>query len=244
MKQLVILAGGKGTRLKERLHDLPKPMIPICGKPVLEYQLDLAERHGFTDALILGGYRANAIRSFFGGFREFGLTVKYRVEGQLLGTSGAVLSAFHYLDDTFIVLYGDLMLDVDLDRFLSFHQGTRADATLFVHLSDHREDSDMVELAHDRRIIAFHNPPHHSLPCDLSNAGLYALNKDVLKPYLERADPPTDFGRGLFPEMLANGYRLMGYESTEYIKDIGTPERYDSVCAEWEHRHDYQSHSA
>ena len=113
MKQLVILAGGKGTRLKDRLGDLPKPMIPIAGKPLLEHQVELAKKYGFTDLLFFVHYRADLIQEYFGHGEKWDVTITYLIEPEPLGTAGAVLTGFKHLADRFLVMYGDTMVNVD-----------------------------------------------------------------------------------------------------------------------------------
>ena len=233
-RQLVILAGGKGTRVQERLGDLPKPMIAIGGKPLLEHQLELARRHGFREILILAAHRAEAITAYFGDGHRWGIEVATRVETVPLGTAGAVLGAFPLLAERFVVMYGDTMLNVDLDRFAEAHRQSGADATLFLHPNDHPLDSDLVEADADGWIQAFHSRPHPPGACyqNLVNAALYAIEKSALEAWVvpERA---SDFGKDLFPAMLQRGQRLLGYRSPEYIKDIGAPDRHDRICEEY-----------
>src|SRR5580700_1825586 len=157
MKQLVILAGGMGTRLKARLSDLPKPMIPIGGKPLLEHQVELAHRHGFDDIIIFACYRADLIEQHFGDGSRWGVRLRIIVESEPLGTAGAVLAGFDSLADDFVVLYGDTFVNVDLDRIWRAHSAANADATLLLHPNDHPHDSDLVEAGADGWITAFHN---------------------------------------------------------------------------------------
>src|SRR5580704_8043077 len=137
MKQLVILAGGMGTRLRARLGDLPKPMIPIAGKPLLEHHIELAKRHGFLDIIIFACYRADLIERHFGDGGKWGMRIRTVVEREPLGTAGAVLVGFDLLADHFLVLYGDTMVNVDLERIYQAHLRHEADATLLVHPNDH-----------------------------------------------------------------------------------------------------------
>ncbi len=234
MKQAVILAGGMGRRLQARLGDLPKPMIPIAGKPLLEHQLELARRHGFGDVIIFACHRADVIEQYFGDGQRWGLRVRTVVEREPLGTAGAVLAGFDSLADQFVVMYGDTMLNVDLDRLWQAHARHAADATLLLHPNDHPLDSDLVETGGEGWVSAFHNRPHPEGRWfqNLVNAGLYVVRKAALQPW---ANPrqTMDFGKDLFPAMLARGAKLLGYNSPEYIRDIGTPERYDKICAEY-----------
>jgi histidinol-phosphate phosphatase family protein len=234
MKQVVILAGGKGTRLGAVLGGLPKPMMDVGGKPLLQHQLELARRHGFTEAVLFTGHRAEAIESFFGDGAALGLRLVYHRESQPLGTAGAVMEGRALLAERFLVMYGDTLLDVDLGRFWDAHGASGADVTLFLHPNDHPADSDVVEVDAQGRVLAFHGYPHPPdvwLPNQV-NAALYAIEKRVLP---EPAAPPRviDFAKHLFPELHRQGRRFWGYQSPEYIKDLGTPERYARGLADW-----------
>lgn len=239
MKHAVILAGGKGTRLKDRLGDLPKPMIPIGGKPLLEHQVDLCRHYGFTDIVLFVHHRADLIEKHFGDGAKWGVGIRYVTEREPLGTAGAVLAGLAPLAERFLVLYGDTMVNVDLQRLWNAHDQAKADATLLLHPNDHPLDSDLVEINENQRVTAFHNRPHPEGRWfqNLVNAGLYVLEKKALAPRTSRPAPRAsqilDFGKDLFPEMLESGAMLLGYNSPEYIKDIGTPARYDRVCAEF-----------
>ncbi len=234
MKQLVILAGGKGTRLKDRLGDLPKPMIPIAGKPLLQYQVELARQHGFTDVLLFVHYRADLIQQHLGDGRRWGLKIHYIIEKEPLGTAGAVLAGFDQLADRFAVMYGDTMVNVDLTRFWNAHESSGAAATLFLHPNNHPLDSDLVEINSENWVTAFHNRPHspERFFQNLVNAGMYVFEKGALQPWAANTKS-MDFGKDLFPEMIARGEKLFGYNSPEFIKDIGTPSRYDWVCGQY-----------
>ena len=239
MKQAIILAGGAGTRLRDRLGDLPKPMIPIAGKPLLEHQVELAKAHGFTDLVFFVHYRADLIEAHFGDGSKFGVRIRYVTEREPLGTAGAVLAGREHLADRFVVLYGDTMVNVDLGRLWRMHETVKADATLLLHPNDHPLDSDLVETDAASNVIAFHNRPHPAGRWfqNLVNAGLYVLEKEPLLKHAARLAQGTpriiDFGKDVFPEMLRGGARLLGYNSPEFIKDIGTPARYDRVCAQF-----------
>lgn len=235
MKQLVILAGGMGTRLKARLGDLPKPMIPIGGRPLLEHHVELARRHGFEDIIIFACYRSDLIDRHFGDGSRWGVRLRTVVEKEPLGTAGAVLAGYDLLAEEFAVTYGDTMVNVDLERIRQARAAIDADAALLLHPNDHPSDSDLVEAGQAGWITAFHNRPHPSGHWfrNLVNAGLYIVKKTALQPWINSRQP-LDFGRDLFPAMLAQKKRLLAYVSPEYIKDIGTPERYDRVGAEYD----------
>ncbi len=230
MKQAVILAGGKGTRLASVLNGLPKPLVDVCGKPLLLHQLELLCAHGFTDAVVMVNHRAEAIREWLNGV-DLPISVRLIDDGEPRGTAGAVLAALHELEPEFLVMYGDTMLCVDLTRFWAWHRAVPgADVSLFLHPNDHPHDSDLVEIDETGRIVAFHAYPHPAdawLP-NLVNAALYVVRRESLRSWSETA-APLDFAKDLFPRMLAAGAALRGYASPEYIKDAGTPGRLERV---------------
>ena len=234
MKQAVILAGGKGTRLQERLHGLPKPLIDVCGKPLLERQIELLKEFQYEQILILVNHAAEQIIDFCKAHENWGLNIQCINDGQPLGTAGSVINILPKLAEEFLVVYGDTMLDVDLDRFLAFHQeNSNAGATLFLHPNDHPYDSDLVDLRQGDVIAGFFPYPHDAserLP-NLVNAGLYYLRKRALN-FWSGNRTLLDFGKDIFPRLISKNVLLRGYNSPEYIKDCGTPKRLDKVCAD------------
>lgn len=208
-------------------------MAMVAGRPLLERQLELAKRSGFTDVRLLTCYRAEAIEAHIGDGSQWGLSVRYHVEPEALGTAGAVLAALPELAERFAVLYGDTLLDVDLDRLWRRHLEVEADASLFVHPNDHPHDSDLVEVDESGWVRAFHRHPR---PADLYlrnlvNAALYVLEASALRRWFP-PDGKQDFAHDLFPRMLSDGARLYAYRSREYIKDMGTPSRLARVEAD------------
>lgn len=228
--QIAIVAGGKGTRLRDRIGDLPKPLAPVAGKPLLQHQIELASSQGLREILLLVGYGAAAIRDYCGDGSRWGVSIDYHEETAPLGTAGCLLDALPKLRERFVVLYGDTMLAVDLRKFITGHTGSGADATLFVHPNDHPHDSDLVEAGIDRRILRFHPYPHPDgqwLP-NLVNAAAYVMERRALAAFAGEFTR-GDFVKDLFPKMLRRGLHLRAYSSPEYIKDAGTPERLDHV---------------
>ena len=235
MRQAIILAGGKGTRLRERLNGKPKPLIDICGVPLLERQILLLKEHNFTKILILVNYGAQQIIEFCGKNKNWGLDITCVDDGVPKGTAGATLASIHSLEDEFLVVYGDTMLAVDLERFWQYHLKQKgADATLFVHPNDHPSDSDLLEVSESGRVIAFYPYPHSPgvFHQNLVNAGLYVIKRNPLKRWVGRSEM-LDFGKDIFPEMLSFGLFLSAYNSPEYIKDCGTPARLDKVIGDF-----------
>lgn len=236
MKQAIILAGGKGTRLQERLNGLPKPLADICGKPLLERQIESLKSYGFDQILILVNHGADQIIEFCNSKDNWNIDIQCLDDGQPLGTAGATIQIFPKLADEFLVVYGDTMFDIDLARFQAFHDEDKlAGATLFLHPNDHPQDSDLVAMDGQCRITGFYPYPHNPkvyLP-NLVNAGMYYFRKDALKSWLGSV-AALDFGKDFFPALIEQGVLLRGYNSPEYIKDCGTPKRIDKVCAHYE----------
>jgi histidinol-phosphate phosphatase family protein len=235
LKQAVILAGGQGVRLREVIGTLPKPLVDICGVPLLERQILLAKRHGINEVLILASYGAQQIADLCESKNSWSVNVRLFRDDPPRGTAGATLAVYERLADSFLVMYGDTMLDVDLTRFWSHHnQSHEVAATLLLHPNDHPHDSDLVEVDDNAQILRFHFAPHDpsKVYANLGNAALYCMNKTALAPW--KTEPgKLDFGRDLFPRLLKAGKKLFGYRSIEYIKDIGTPSRLSRVRSEF-----------
>lgn len=229
--QVAILAGGMGERLKSRSGNIPKPMIPILGRPVLEHQIDLCRTHGFKRIALLVHYKSDFIRQYFGDGSSFGVQIEYSVEQEARGTAGAIFDALYLMDERFIVLYADTYVDVDLRVMWERHSSVGDFAgTLMLHPNDHPHDSDLVQIDDRQRVIAIHPYPHVEQEShrNLVNAALYVLERDNLNGVV----PVTgkfDLAKHTFPLMLKSGLQLQAYVTTEYIKDMGTPERLDKV---------------
>ena len=233
-RQLVILAGGMGSRLQSELRGLPKPMADICGKPLLQRQIEVAIRYGFSDILLLTSYRSELIEDFFGDGASFGAKISYAIDERPLGTAGAVIAARHLLRDRFAICYGDTLFDLDMERMWLVHERSNAAVTLFLHPNDHPRDSDLVEIDSDGIVKAFHGYPHgpELLVRNRVNAAFYMMEKSAISTNPENAGK-SDFGKNLFPDMISRGARILGYESREYIKDMGTPKRLEKVRADF-----------
>ncbi len=237
MPQAVILAGGKGTRLASRLGGLPKPLVNVAGVPLLERQLLAIKAYGITDVLILVNHKASVIADFCQSNDNFGMNISLVDDGEPRGTAGALLAALSQLPssvDDLLILYGDTLFNIDLDRFFRFHEVQGADGTLFLHPNDHPHDSDLVALDDAGRIQAIHPYPHPEGAeyANLVNAALYMVRRKALAPWLFLAEEPAriiDFAKELFPRMVEAGQQLFGYSSPEYIKDVGTPTRLDKA---------------
>lgn len=227
--KIVVIAGGRGTRIASVNADIPKAMIPVGGKPVLEHQLEMALRQGFRDFIFVTGHLGDAISAHFGDGSAWGANIEYFRETQPMGTAGALACLKDRLQEDFFVFYGDTVMDVDLAAMLRSHTANSADATLLVHPNDHPFDSDIVFLAGDGRVEGFAFKPHPEgfISRNLVNASLFIFSPRVT----ERIEPgvKSHIEKDVLPRCLRDGLRVFGYRSAEYIKDMGTPERYLQV---------------
>lgn len=228
MTQAVILAGGKGTRLASRLAGRPKPLIDVDGVPLLRRQIESLAERGVDDVVLLVNHAADQIETFVAGANlPARVTLVDEVEPK--GTAGATLACLDRLEERFVVVYGDTLFDLDIAHAIAAHEAAGADATLLLHPNDHPADSDLVEIDRHGWITAFHSCPHGpSLNFrNLVNAAFYVIEKKSLARWVRKMNV-GDFAKDLFPAMLAEGARLKGHVSFEYIKDIGTPARLDA----------------
>ncbi|MDR1092892.1 MAG: HAD-IIIA family hydrolase [Clostridiales bacterium] len=234
MKKAIIMAGGQGTRMAGVLKDIPKPMAPICGKPILEYQIENLTRYGATDILIVVGPLGGAVREYFGDGAAFGARISYITEETPLGTAGALYYVGDFIGDEDVPLFfGDILCDVDLGRFIAYHREKGAAATLLAHPNSHPFDSDLVVAGADGRVTGW-DSKHNTRGYDyknLVNSGLYVVTRAVS----DRVKRPekTDLEKDIVIPMIDSG-GVYAYASCEYVKDAGTPERYaqaESDCA-------------
>jgi D,D-heptose 1,7-bisphosphate phosphatase len=235
LNHLVIVAGGRGARLSSVVGDLPKVLVPVCGKPLLQHQLELAVAAGIGEVTIFAGYLAEKILDFVGDGSRFGVRIRIFTEREPMGNAGAVLQSLDLLPEDFFVVYGDLMLAVDLQRVAKRHIEREADFTVMVHPNDHPQDSDLVETDANDWVTAIHAcpHPHDQFFGNLVNAALYVVRRDALRPW---AGFPGkhDFTKGLMSALIANGGRVLAYRTSEYLKDMGTPARLQRVEADWQ----------
>jgi len=220
--QLVILAGGKGTRLGN--IDIPKCLVKINNKPILQYQIELALKYGITDIYIMASYFSQQVKDFLSNFNPHGTNIQCRVDDQLRGTAGCLVPIKSYLIEPFMVFYGDLMMDFNVQRFIDYANEGKRLCTLISHVSDHLYDSDVIEM--NNYYVHVFSRTHKSMS-HWTNAGVYILSPDIFK-YIN-VDDYSDFTHDIFPAALMSGEVIKAYCTDEYIKDIGTPERLEQV---------------
>lgn len=221
------MAGGKGTRLAEITKDIiPKPMVPLLGKPLLERQVECLKANGVTDIVMVVGHLGEVIREYFGDGSKWGANIRYFVEKEPMGTAGALPQIRDMLEEEFILLFGDLLLEVDFARFADFHKGHNALATLFVHPNSHPYDSDLIRIDDDGRVVGFdskHNDRSGYWYANCVNAGLYIMERKILASIPEKQK--VDLEKEVLSPLCAQGAAIYAYASPEYVKDVGTVER-------------------
>lgn len=225
--QAVIMAGGKGTRLRSITNDeIPKPLAPVAGKPILQHQIEQLRGQGIIDIVLVIGYLGKKIRDYFGDGSEFGVSIQYLEETVPLGTAGALSMLLPLLkEDSFFLIFGDVLFSIDLARMERFHRERQSAATLFVHPNAHPYDSDLVVCGEDNRVLRFDSK--HSQRDDwyhnCVNAGFYLFSREVCDQVPEPVK--TDLEKQLLSGMIEEGKPVYAYHSSEYIKDVGTVER-------------------
>ena len=225
--QAIIMAGGKGTRLRSITNDeIPKPMVPILGKPILQWQIETLKREGISNIVLVIGHLGNRIQEYFQDGSQFGVTISYFEEKEPLGTAGALAFLSPQLcENDFFLIFGDVIFDIDLQRMMDYHNQKNAIATLFVHPNTHPYDSDLVVCDSDNKIVKFDHKNdsrkywHHNCV----NAGFYLMNREICTQLSK--NQKTDLEKELLAGLIKNQYPVYAYSSTEYIKDVGTVER-------------------
>lgn len=234
----VIMAGGKGTRIQSIASDIPKPMIPINGKPVLEREIISLRNQGFTDIIISISHLGHIIEDYFGDGSKFGVNIQYYYEKKPLGNAGALFKLKNQLTEPFLLLNGDAVFDVDFNRFVDFHKSHGGLITLFTHPNNHPYDSGLI-IANKNKCVEKWLTKEDVRPKyykNRVNAGLHIIDPLVLDiidfnlDLIGTIDPKTkktikvDLDRQILKPFSGTG-KMFCYDSPEYVKDMGTPER-------------------
>lgn len=233
----VIMAGGKGTRISSVASDIPKPMIQIDGKPVLEHEIECLRDQGFTDIILTVSHLGHVITDYFGDGsglspatgKPFGVTISYFFEEEPLGNAGALFRIKDQLTEDFLLLNADAMFDVDFNRFVAYHKEHGGLVTLFTHPNSHPYDSGLIFADENGAVEKWlakedERPQYYR---NRVNAGLHVISPKVLD--VEITTPKVDLDRQLLKPLAGTG-KMFCYDSPEYVKDMGTPERYYAVC--------------
>ena len=230
----VIMAGGKGSRLLSITNDeIPKPMVPVDGKPLLEYQVEKLKAYGIKKIVMIVGHLGEKIVDHFKDGKDFGVEIDYIFEKEPLGTAGA----FYYLKDKidakdFMLVFGDVFFDMDFDRMEDFHFKNSALTTLLAHPNGHPYDSDLIQTDDTGRVIGFdskHNVRDYWYD-NMVNAGMYIINKRLLD--LVKEPVKTDFEKDILANQVKLGANIYAYHTPEYVKDVGTVDRINATVEE------------
>ena len=227
------MSGGRGTRISELFPDIPKPLIPICGKPVLEHEIECLREQGFTDIILTVSHMAEKIIEYFGNGERLGVHIDYFVEDKPLGNAGALFRLKDKLTDDFLLLNADSVFNIDFNRFVAFHKAHNALATLFTHPNDHPYDSGLIIADGNKSVQKWlakedERPKYYK---NMVNAGLHIISPKLLENDIDL--PKIDLDRHLL-KPLAGAGKMFCYDSPEYVKDMGTPERYEAVTRDFE----------
>lgn len=230
----VIMAGGKGSRLRSITNDeIPKPMVPVDGKPLLEYQVEALKEYGIKKIVMIVGHLGEKIMDHFKDGKDFGVDVDYIVEKEPLGTAGA----FYYLKDKteakdFLLVFGDVFFDIDFDRMEDFHFKNAALTTLLAHPNGHPYDSDLIQTDENGKVIGFDskNNVRDYWYDNMVNAGMYVINRELLE--LVGEPVKIDFEKDILANQVKNGANIYAYHSPEYVKDVGTVDRINATVEE------------
>lgn len=233
----VIMAGGKGTRISSVASDIPKPMIKIDGIPVLEREIDCLRDQGFTDIILTVSHLGNIIMDYFGDGsgvspatgKPFGVKIQYYFEKEPLGNAGALFKIKDQLTEDFLLLNADSMFDVDFNRFVSFHKEHGGLVTLFTHPNSHPYDSGLIITDKNKAVQSWltKEDPRPRWYKNRVNAGLHVISPKILDT--EITISKVDLDRQLLKPLAGTG-KMFCYDSPEYVKDMGTPDRYYAVC--------------
>lgn len=221
----VIMAGGFGTRLRPLSCNIPKPMVYVANKPMMEHIVNLLQKHGLKDLVVLVYFQAEAIRDYFGDGSRFGVRIEYVQAQEDYGTAGSVKNAQRLLDHRFLIISADVLTDIDLKAACDFHQRNEAKATMVLTRMENPLSYGLVFTREDGRISRFlEKPTWGEVFSDTVNTGVYIMEPEVLEQI-----PPKrsfDFSKNLFPHMLTEGQRLFGHVTSDYWRDVGNLEEY------------------
>lgn len=241
--KVVLMAGGRGTRISELFPDIPKPLIPIQNMPVLEREIISLREQGFTEIILTVGYMADKIKDYFGDGTRLGVKINYFVEDKPLGNAGALF--FLNLKEDFLLLNADAVFDVDFNRMVEYHKQKGALVTLFTHPNSHPYDSGLIIADKNDEVKQWltkeeHRPQYYK---NRVNAGLHVIspkalemsgiNKESIGKERNGKIVKVDLDRQILKPLCSAG-KMFCYDSPEYVKDMGTPDRYYSVCKDFE----------
>lgn len=235
----VIMAGGKGTRIQSVYSDIPKPMIPIKGKPVLEREIASLAEQGFRDIIITVSHFSNQIIEYFNDGHELGVSITYYIEDKPLGNAGALFFLQNELREDFLLINGDAVFDIDFQKLVNFHKKKNALITLFTHPNDHPYDSSLILSDSDNKVVKWisKEDPHPTYYNNQVNAGIHVISPKIFDFISYDVSSigegyRIDLDRQIIKPLIKTGL-VYCYNSPEYVHDMGTPERLAQVICDW-----------
>ena len=229
--QAIILSAGLGTRLRPLTEKIPKVMLSFGGKSLLKRHIKQLKKYDIKEIFINLHYLPKKITEKFGDGSSFGIKINYHFEKKILGTAGALSSFSKYLDNYFILVYGDLLTNFNFQKLIEFDKKRKGIGTIVVHKTNHAQDSDLITLNKEKKVKQFFIRPHKkSLNQEpLAISGIYILSKKILD--FIKPEKYSELDSQILPEILRRNLPLYGYFSSDYIQDIGTIERYNKVTS-------------
>ena len=232
----VIMVGGKGTRIASVDSTVPKPMIRILDKPILQYQIECLRAQGIKEIVLVCGHLKDVIINYFGNGQKFGVSIEYIIEDTALGTAGALGYLKSMTDDMFLLLNGDIIFDVDFSRMIEFHKSKNAMVTLFGHPNSHPYDSSLLVIDKESEVIDWINKEDkRGWERNLVNAGIHLISSKIFTDsntaFLFDMVSKLDLDRDVLKRII-NKKKLYVYASPEYVVDMGTPDRYTKVFSD------------
>lgn len=232
IKKAFILAGGEGVKMRPFTYEMPKPMIPFKGKPLLEHTIEFLRKHEIKDYLINIDYLGDQIENHFSDGKNFGVKITYVREPKPSGTAGPLIKAKNLIKEPFILIYSDILVDIDLYDFINFHASHDGLATMGLTSVKDPEEFGVAELT-GHRIVAFSEKPRRPKTFShLINAGIYIMRPDIIK-YIPKQKTPISLEKQVLPK-LAEENKLFGYPFSGQWFDISTPKSYEKALKEWQ----------
>jgi NDP-sugar pyrophosphorylase family protein len=228
-----ILAGGKGLRLRPITNEIPKPMVLLQGKPILEHIIELFKKYDVKDILLSIGYKGEKIKEYFSGGAKFGVRIQYIEENpeHPLGTAGPLLLAKDLLKETFVMTNADELKDIDLDEMYKLHKKSNAMATIALTRVEEPSSYGVARLQGNKIIEFIEKPQKEEALSNLINAGLYVLEPEILK-FIPNEKREIKIEKEIFPKIAKTG-KLFGYQFSGQWFDTGTLERYEKAIKGW-----------
>lgn len=228
MMKGVIIAGGRGSRLRPLTNEMPKPMIPILDKPVMEYCIEHLKEHGITEIAVTVQYLSSKIIDYFGDGRQYGVNLTYFEERRPLGTAGSIKNAETFFDESFVVIYGDVISNFNLTKGIQFHCSKNSLVTIFMTTVQNPMDYGIIRTNETGKVTRFlEKPARPEIFTNQINTGIYIMEPEILH-YIKKGET-VDFSLDLFPTLLKKGCPIFGFKTNGYWSDVGNMAKYEKT---------------